>query len=420
MQNLNLEITGNPFIDSGIYALKSKLNKDIKEISFHDLENELEFIADLYAKPGWRKNMYSIFPNSILTNPTFVKMPNLKDIYLDTLNKLICTIVLSNDGDGNCMGCGRRDSIELYGKDYIPLSGSGSLINFFPFASKGANYCPLCVLLIQFSPLLMYKCGQKLILLHSNSSKVMDIWSRKVMNNISDQVSSKQYSGCYNHDIKIPLKGIFDIINQILDNDVGWKNENPSLNFYYFTNYNLRPQLDIFEVKPKVFNFLIKIPPDEVNNWKFIIRNTNNDELYEYLLSDKSLLKFFYDSEYGKVYCSWKLVKIYLKEIFSINNEIISAIEILGEKLSKCMLNEDSSKILQKIEKIVGINNFKEFINSYSGKFDKQLLIDYKEDLLINEDKYWGVIYNSLLFRIYECYNNFRVHSIKTKKNRGK
>ena len=60
---LGLRITGNAFVDSGIYALKTFCEKDLNDITKDDLIDLSENISNLYPKGKWNKNMYSIFPN---------------------------------------------------------------------------------------------------------------------------------------------------------------------------------------------------------------------------------------------------------------------------------------------------------------------------------------------------------------------
>lgn len=177
-ESLDIKITGNPFIDSGIYALKTRLEKNISEITIEDLKNESNEISKLYINTSWKKNMHTIFPNSILVNPASTNKPNLRELYLKNLNELIDLIEPIQD-NGSCIGCGRREVKNVFGKDSIPLTGSKSLINYFSFAKSGADYCPLCALLIQFSPLTLYRCGGKMILLHSDSSKSYGILGKK-------------------------------------------------------------------------------------------------------------------------------------------------------------------------------------------------------------------------------------------------
>ena len=160
VEDLNINITGNPFIDLGSYALAIKLNKDISDITFEDLKNESVKISRLYTELSWKKNMHSIFPNSVLINPASTNKLNLKELYLEKLNQLIDSIESIQD-NGSCIGCGRRDVKEVFGKDVIPLTGSKSLINYFSFGNSGADYCSLCALLIQCAEIGRASCRER-------------------------------------------------------------------------------------------------------------------------------------------------------------------------------------------------------------------------------------------------------------------
>ena len=259
---LELNITGNPFIDSGIFALKNKLKKEIFEITIDDLRVECQKLADLYVQSSWKTNMYSIFPNSVLVHNLTTNQSNLDELYLEKLNGLLGGIEPIQTS-GSCIGCGKRNPDKGFVKDYVPLTGSKSLLNYFSHANSGADYCSLCALLIQFAPLIMYKCGGRLIVLHSDSKKVMDFWSKKAIKDVDRQISSGEYTGCYDKGITKPTNAIFEIIANVIESSDRWRGENPSLNFYYFTNYNQGAELDIFSLPTNVFNFLTEIPLEE-------------------------------------------------------------------------------------------------------------------------------------------------------------
>ena len=271
--NLDLKITGNPFIDVGTYSLKIRANKEINELTVDDVKIAINELSELYTTLRWKKDLYSIFPNSILVNPSTTHNPDLKKTYINYLSNMIKTDVLAQ-GNGSCMGCGRRNISEEYGKETIPLTGSKSLINYFPFGKFGADYCPLCALLIQFSPLQLYKCGRKFILLHSNSDKVMSIWAEITNDNINRQIITKNYTGCYYNNIP-PVNAIFDIIFKVI-NSAQWKKENFSINFYEFSNFNQNPQLKIHIFPPKLFNFLSELSITEQNRWTMISEEEYN------------------------------------------------------------------------------------------------------------------------------------------------
>lgn len=423
--DLELNITGNPFIDSGIFALKNRLKKEIQEISSDDLEVECSKISDLYAQAVWKKNMYSIFPNSVLTHPSTTNASNLNELYLDNLNELIREIgpIQTN---GSCIGCGRRNSNEGFVKDYIPLTGSKSLLNYFSYANLGADYCSLCALLIQFAPLVMYRCGGKFIILHSDSNKVMDFWSKKAIKDVNIQISSGEYTGCYNKGITRPTNAIFEIIANIIESSDRWRGENPSLNFYYFTNYNQNPELEIFSLPTKVFNFLTEIPLDDKFNWKFIVKKSyryvkwekvededdyknNPNTIYENLLAEKSILRSFFSVKHKKTFCTWKLVNSYMREVRNMDEKRINVIKDVGDRLSNFIKENDSRKTLRDLENATNYNHFRNVLRKVLVKKiknnDEELLFTFDEytlDLFPEGNKTWRETQDLLLFKIYE------------------
>lgn len=431
---LDIQITGNPFIDSGIYALTTKLKKDISEITVDDLIKESEEISKLYVNSLWKKNMHTIFPNSVLVNPASTNDPNLKEKYFDSLNKLIDSIGPVQN-EGACIGCGRRSVKEVFGKDAIPLTGSKSLTNYFSFANSGADYCSLCALLIQFSPLTLYRCGKKMILLHSDSKKVMDFWAKKAIKNIDLQISSGEYSGCYNKGITRPTNAIFNIISQVIKSGRRWRGENPSFNFYYFTNFNQEPELDIFTLPTNVFKFLTEIPPEDWSNWSFIVKkaykyvkweNVENDEDYKNnpntvfnnLLEGKSILRSFYSTKYKKTYCTWKLTKSYMNEVWKMDEKRIEVIKDVGDRLSDYIKNNDSLKTLTSLEHASNYNNFRNILR----KILKNKINNGDDELLFTFDEYvislfpegnmtWRETQDLLLFRIYENLHHWLIEN---------
>ena len=94
-----------------MYIKSCNINvKIVKSISlFKGVSKE---ISKLYTIESWKKNMYTLFPNSVLVNPASTNKPNLNELYLDKLNNLINSIEPIQDS-GSCMGCGKRDAKEM-------------------------------------------------------------------------------------------------------------------------------------------------------------------------------------------------------------------------------------------------------------------------------------------------------------------
>ena len=438
-EKLNLHITGNPFVDSGIYALNILVSKNtpINELTFDHLKKGIDIISKLYLTPAWNKNMYSIFPNNILTNNAY------KDKKDEMYHQELCELFNSIDEittNGNCIGCGRRDSIKEHVKRDIPLTGSVSFKNFFSYATEGADYCPACVLLIQFMPLSLYRSGGKFILFHSDSELIMKYWNNKTIKNYHNQVASGDYVGCFNEEYKNPVNGIFHIIEDMISvyDRKKWHEISPSLNFYYFTNYNQKAELDLYSFPNDVFRFLTFIPSTEQSNWKYIVRrqyvNIKKDEeeekyknkknrIYENLLNNKTILYYFFDYKDKKTFCSWNLVKYYLKEVEKMSDERIESIRDLGDNLSEYIKEYNEKKVLTDIEQA---NNYSTFTNilrkimkSKVEKGDDKLLCTF-DDYVNNicpDYKVWKETRDLILFRLYENLSEWLIENKKGDKN---
>lgn len=427
--DLSLKITGNPFVDAGIFALKTKLNKNINEITIDDIKSESEKISKIYTKNAWQKNMHSIFPNSKLVNNSLKGKRD--EEYFKFLNEFINNIEPIQE-EGSCIACGCRDAKEYYGKSIVPLTGSGSLKNYFSNAVDGADYCPVCVLLIQFSPLVMYGSGDKFILLHSNSEKVMKFWAKNAIYNLDTQLASGNFTGCFNDGISNSINAIFEMIIKVIKSSELWEDENPSLNFYYFTNFNQGPDLEIYTLPTNVFNFLADIPIEDRNNWNSIINhgyiNVNwskidgfddyknkANRIYINLMNNKSILKYFFNSSYKKVYCSWNLVKKYMGEVRNMDEKRIECIKNVGDKLAAYIKDNDSKNNLSRLEKASNYNDFRNVLRKIlKNKImsNDELLFtfdDYVINLFPEGNLSWRETQDLLLFRIYENLHDWMV-----------
>ena len=422
--NLNLKYTGNVFVDAGIYALVSKFNVNIGDISINHILQLSQQISSLYNNPVWKKNMHTIFPNSIIVNNSI--KGDRENLYFEYLKSLVENIEITSV-NGDCIACGVRNSTNSFQKSTIPLSGSKSLKNYFSFAEEGVDYCSLCALLIQFSPLVMYRSGGKMILLHSNSDKVMKYWAKKARKNIDKQILTGEYTGCFNEGFTNPTNAVFRIIQSIVFSyEERWVDENPSLNFYYFTNFNQGPDLEIFKVPSSVFRFLAFIPPDEYHNWNIIIKKAykyvkwdkvkefeeyknNPNEVYNRLMKNRTILRFFYDFKSKKSLCSWNLVKYYMREVRNMDEKRLKAIKNLGDNLSKYIKDYDKKKVLSDLENAKNYNTFRNILR----KIIKNKMANNEEELLFTFDDYvnylfpdgnlsWRETQDLLLFRIYE------------------
>ncbi|BDZ70615.1 type I-B CRISPR-associated protein Cas8b1/Cst1 [Methanobacterium petrolearium] len=422
MNEIFYDFTGNPFVDAGIWAISQWVGKKPEKLDKDDFRSIINDVTFLYLSPKWSKNMYQIFPNNPITNNA---VKDKKNRYSQILNELIEEMTpLGNNG--NCISCGRRDVLERSAKDRVPLTGSKKLINYFSFGTDGADYCPACTFAIQFAPLIMYSCV-KMLLIHSNSRKVMKKWSKKAKNNIDKQLSSKNYTGCLNEGFKNPKNALFHIIqDMILSYDERWYLEKPSINFYHFTNFNQGPNLDIYNVPTSVFRFLAYIPPDNFENWLKVVRRgyrfvnwekvkeedeykNNPNTVYDNLLENKSIIRFFINRKNREAIGGWDLISYYLEEVRNMDEKRINVIKDVGDRLVDHIETMDDMKTLNRLEMAANYRSFRNVLRIIikkrisNGIEDPLFTFDDYVDYLFPEGNLtWRETQDLILFRIYE------------------
>ncbi|MDO8869558.1 MAG: type I-B CRISPR-associated protein Cas8b1/Cst1 [Methanobacteriaceae archaeon] len=423
MSEIIFDFTGNPFVDAGIWAISQWVGKKPEEVNKDDLKSIVDEIVDLYLTPKWSKNLYQIFPNNPITNNA---VKDKKERYSGILNELIEEISFLGD-NGDCIACGRRNTAQRSGKDRVPLTGSKKLINYFSFGSDGADYCPACAFAIQFVPLMSYACGN-MLLIHSDSKKIMKIWSKNIKKNIDNQISSKNYTGCPNEGFKNPKNAIFHIIQDIIIKyeERGFI-ESPSLSFYHFTNFNQGPSLDIYLVPTPVFRFLAYVPQDEKKeDWFRIVRRgylyvnwdkvkeendykNRENSVYNNLLENKSIIRFFIDRKNKEAIGGWGLISYYLEEVRKMDEKRIDAIKRVGDELSDYIMEMDDIKTLSRLEIAKDYRSFRNILRIIIKKriengIENPLFTfeDYVNYLFPDGNLTWRETQDLILFRIYE------------------
>lgn len=423
------QYTGNPFVDSGIWAIcEWAEKKNPKELEIENIKESISNIIPIYLTEAWGKNLYSVFPNNAVTNPSIKnKEQKLKDFCEGLVSQ-----IEPLKGVGNCISCGMRDVKDLKTKSEIPLIGSGSLINFFPFGQPGGDYCPACTLAIQFSPLTFYACG-KLLLIHSNSDKVMHYWAEKAIQDIHRQVLTKNYKGCFDEGYKNPVNALFHIIEDIIvQYDEDWVDENPSISMYHFTNYNQGPDLDIYRVPTPIFRFLAYVKQlEQIFEWRKIVNRgyfnwdkikegdeykNRGNSVYTNLLKGKSIVKYFIDNKNRQIYGDWELLEFYLKEVRNMGNKRLDTLKKVGDSLSDYIKDTENIKRLNQLEMASNFTTFRNLLRLIEKDRIKRgpqdslfTLEEFMEDLFPEGNLGWRETQDLLLFRIYENLHNWLV-----------
>lgn len=425
MDNTIYKFTGNPFVDAGVWAICQWSEKRKPEdLDKEDLKKIIEDVVPIYLNENWKKNIFSVFPNNSITNPS---VKDKKTRYSNYLNELLNDIEkIPGESSGNCIACGRENVKSIRTKTEVPLIGSGTLINFFPSGQSGGDYCPACTFAIQFSPLFLYQCG-KLLLIHSNSDKIMYSWSKKATNEVRRQILMNDYAGCFNENFTNPRNALFHIIQDIiLAYDTNWFDEKPSINLYHFTNYNQGPDLEIYHVPTSVFRFLAYVKQHErYDDWKKIVKKgywvnwdklkegedykNKNNSVYNNLLENKSIIKYFFNRKNREVIGDWTLITFYLKEVKKMNEKRLGTLKRVGDDLSEYIKSTDNTKRLVDLERAGNYNNFRNVLRKIikdriKSNAEKPIfsLEEYVEDLFPDGNLGWKETQDLLLFRMYE------------------
>jgi len=435
MSEIIYELTGNPFVDAGIWAICDWVEKKPDELEKDDLKQIANDVINIYLNDKWNS---SILHGMIFFNHGKVANPSLKRYSYEERKKKALNYyydLIDNTEplgiSGSCIACGRRNFVNRFIRSEIPLTGSGKMINYFSYGVNGADYCPACAFAVQFIPLVLYACGN-LLLIHSNSEKVMKIWSKKAVKKIKKQLLTKNFTGCFNEGYKNPKNALFHIIQDIIRGyDVRWVNENPSINCYHFTNYGQNPSLEIYQVPTTVFRFLTYIPPEKYDEWMRIVKRgykyvdwekvkeedeykNNPNTVYNNLLSGKSIIGFFIDRKNKEALGGWNLLGYYLEEVRNMDEKRIETIKKVGDELAEYIKASDDIKTLKKLETANNYRNYRNLLRIIVKKrieneaeaplftFD-----DYVNHLFPEGNLTWRETQDLILFRIYEVLHDW-------------
>ncbi len=429
------KLMGNPFVDAGVCGICEWLGRNVQpeQITKDDLEQVVDDIAPIIqTKVGWG-NLHSIFPNSVLTNPAFSKRDRVGLLkveckeYLDTICEL-------NEA-GNCMGCGRRDANISLSKTNVPLTGSGTLRNFFPAFADGAKYCTACALAIQLSPLVFLATAGKFLTLHSNSWKALRSWARLCVTDIRNQQLQQDITGCFNPGYKNPRNGIFYMTREMLQYQEMRTSEDISMQVYCWTNYNQGPELEVFYMPAPVFKFLRHVYQSGFNKaWQEIVRcgylvnwdkveseddyKNRTNRVYENLLLNISILGYFLNRRIRKPRGNWELLSLYLKEVRTMEQTRLEKIKQVGNLIAECIQESGSDKRLTRLERAKSYEACRTVLlyiirERIKLGAEKPLfsLDDYMEHLFPESEDFsatpWRETRDLLLFRIYEKLHNW-------------
>jgi CRISPR-associated protein Cst1 len=418
--------TGNPFVDMGqemMAALVGVNSPD--EITVEDTKTLLPRLTNLLTQEGWNKSLYTVFPNSKLTNPS---IKNKKGVYGELLNQWLSILASDNpEVLGTCGISGKPAQLKV-ARTYLPMSDSESG-NFQSANEDGMPVHASVALALQFAPLGMVKIGKMIALPHFSNLQALSKWADLAKRYISETeiVIAK---GIRDTGIYRPANAFFKLIENLLRyyQDI----PDSSVTLYLFNNFNqvdYKAATELYYMPSKIFKFIhLAMTPSVEKEWQTIVRRAYSfakesdsaekilnysNQVYERLLADKSISSFFIIRRERRPVvrgqAGWRLFSTYLKEVQGMEQRRIESLKDLGDRIAPIV--RDKRKRLLRLEKAKSKGELTGILYSLTkdaaARGEDKPLITFEQlvtDIFPQEITYsdWREVQYLLLFRIYE------------------
>ena len=419
--------TGNPFVDTGqeMMAALAKVDR-ISELTKEDVRPLIERLIFIYMQEGWRSNMHTIFPMSVLASPSY---PNPKEPYSALLREWFALLDSDESLGIPCAISGTPAHVYL-SKAFLPMSDSVG----YNFQSAGQKGTPVSIpisIALQFFPLALTKIGKMWGLPHFSNAAAQAKWADDIAKNVEFSEGTG-ISSVVDIGTSKQVNAFFRLIEYLVRGQRYFPSS--SVTLYVFNNFNKTDHnvtvTDIHYMPSKVFSFIQgAMSPSAGDSWRKIVWRgypTNkkiededdglrrfNNSVYWNLLNSRSIGGFFIDRRKRcpvvRGSSGWKLYSNYLEEVRGMDQNRIENLRELGDRIAPIV--RDRKKRLLALE---GANSrgmltdvlYRIATKDSTGRLDKPLITfdQLVTDLFPHDMEYsdWREVKYLLLFRIYE------------------
>lgn len=433
------DIVGDPFVDTGLLAIELMTEKPFNACTPEDLKQAVDTLIDLYLTPAWRKELYSIFPNS-----TYIQSSGGYDHRGRSKEFLYSLIDGMNNASGSttfCCYCGspaHEDEKMPFYKTHVPLIGSGSFTNFFPSFQNGLNICARCVLAIQFAPLLWYKAGGKPCLVSSNNHAILQEFGQEVFRTIGARLASGEYEsrdspGLFDEGFKSPQNALFHLAYKFGKEYCmkGVCRPDDSIVLYHIDNYNQNPAgIRIYSLPSNIFRFVAYVmnSPEYRSAWFALLGRhyakttakvkgdeelpawkTKKNTIHASLLEKRSILWAFKDDRTKTPTMPWAVVEGYMRSVRGMNQQRIDRIRDLSDNIALCIRESKKPKRVLDIAAAKDLPSFRNQLQLLMKDWQKlgkeeplTTFDDYTAVLLPGDFRGWTEIRDLMVVRLYE------------------
>lgn len=278
-QNMRIDLTGNPFVDTGLAVIAARAHlDDVRDLTVDAIRDLHEDGSQLTSWNSSLKNFTMIFTsNSLLTNPAIKAKAKRAQSYQAILGALLskigneelsrrceaCGTFRSVDFDTLCRtavaGIEIKDQVRSIGRDWFPLSGSlGSDAQALPAASRPVNLCAKCLFAIHYLPLGLILLDGRLAVFQSTSIEFWYELVRDIVTEVQSRISVGNYDTLgAKEGSKAVAKRLLGLFER-LQSAQRFRDVSPgtALQVWRFTNSGASPECEIEEIPNPALVFL--------------------------------------------------------------------------------------------------------------------------------------------------------------------
>lgn len=274
---MKIELTGNPFVDTGLAVLATLANcRDIDDLTLDHMKKVHQNGEQLARWNSKLKSTSMIFTiNSLATHPG-IKDYEKRVLYYSKMTTGILNKIGKEDIKERCECCGHTYSLDIdklakeilvplgnkdakryVGRDWFPLAGSvGSDAQALPASSRAPNICATCLFAVHYLPLGVLLINGRLAVFQSTSTSFWYDYVRLITEEIRRRISAGDTSTLGSKEGSIAaIKRILSVMEEM------HKDELPagtSLFVWRFSNSGTGPDCEIREIPSPALVFLQK------------------------------------------------------------------------------------------------------------------------------------------------------------------
>ncbi len=384
-----VKITGDPFADTGGYAIEQLWK--IPEHKNKNILDLIEYVAKVYVN-RWDANLHAFFLNSKITQAAFKGQRKIDEALKYYKGLLEETEPYEM---GHCRILGEKTKLFFGGRDNHILSGSGTFINFHHSFQNGVMLSKEVLIRMFFVPFGAQQLSDKVAILSSNSEQICKRFVRKnVIANVGS-VGSRGSEGILRSEFNNPASALFDFVHSCLTDrfeDV-MEDADVEIDLYHFTNFGASPEVVMYNFSSPLFSFYRKVLHRDIYpDWKKFVRNhyynskhkdasyhSSNEKFYsekkntliEYdqyktwinwiyqdLLLAKSILPAILNWNKKNPF-NFKIVRLYQNHLKNMDNKTLDKIEALADYI---ISDEEKLRkrigVLNRAERVADIRRF--------------------------------------------------------------